>query len=285
MIFNATGKYGQDTTLIRAAFDDRGWVPVGGPGHVVDVERQKRWLGGVGDVHQNPPPPRGPCALLVAAEMMRGVEGKPGGDARGVRDMLKTFRQERPDILLLVYDPSLRFAPEIPGQRDRMMAELDRRLKDELELEIWSLTGIWCPDWYWMGLPAKTACEKCNTPGRGTGIDATRADVERSRASLPAYLDGQEEIAAIVEKRTGCLVAPTIHERYHPGHGMRLDIFMDIPEWEFYLAGVRARRRHSVWWTGPRVVGHRPDGVEIYEWAKPEVMKPFIEAAVKSAAS
>lgn len=282
MIFNATGRYdfGLPPRMVPTAFDDRAWRPIGGGPHDVDLERLKRWLGGTSDVHQNPPPGPGPRALLIAAEFLREVKSEPGGNAVGLRNVLATFRRERPDILLLVYDPSLRYAPEIPGQRDRMIKELDRRLSDPLEREIWSLTGIWCPDWYWMGMPKKTACPVCAAAGRL--FDSSEVDLPASIAKLPEYIKAQEEVATIVETETRVEVIPTVHERWHAGHGMKPDVFMSVEAWDLYLRTVLAFRKHAAWWSAARVVGTRENNTPIYEWPKAGTMEPFGAAAIKA---
>ncbi len=285
MIINATQNYVFGGTL-AATFVERAWIPAQDDGTLgdntkVDLDVLRRWLRGEAMPLREPPPVAvGPQAHVISVEYLRGGGA---GNAQGVHDVLACYAYERPDIIRLVYDESLRVTADNPAAMDRKHAELTRRLRDPLERRIWALTQYWCPDWYWMGVRGRAPCSACGKPVEGGPLDPNVLDREATRARLPAYIEANEAVATRVREEAGTRVIPTIHERYHGGHGLALDTWMDPEDWRYYCERVRSVARHAVWWSGPvREEIDTPDGKRArYSWAARDRYEQYAEIAAK----
>jgi len=267
MVFDATGVPGVTQRLweqgVRActvtfverpfrANENRGVY-----GEAPDLNRLRRWLRGDATVREDASG-MGPACHLVSGEYL---------DRDGLTAVLKVYREEAPDVQVLVYDPHVRVSPLVPGAEAIQAAAIDARRP-------WEMKATWAPEVYLLGQPA----------GSAGGRDPYRVNEEWSLADLPRFV----EFARLGVERAGLRgtpgpnVVPAIHERYHPGWGLRAEVFLSPNAWRVYTAAVLRAFGCVVWWSAP-VYGFTQDGKLAYVPQTLEQLEPYVDTLASEA--
>lgn len=266
MIFHTT-PYAFETDLpdhfTACVFVEQAWRRDKNDSTSVDLDLLKGWLNGDKKSGPDAIGPRG-GVHMISSEYLRNADR-----ADLFAGILRTYENERPDIIRLVYDGSLRRIPWWPGQAEALHTEIARRKKDEVEAEILARTSIICISQYVFGVSPKVTCPTCMT---GKVEDVTAIDLAATFEYVPRYLKECAEIYATIGRPFGATVADLLVR----GMGKFPSVQpMPIQVWSSYLAEARKHYRWIAWWKAPV---HQPD--KSWKWTEAAAMRPFaIEAA------
>lgn len=266
MIFHTT-PYAFESELpdhfTTCAFVEQAWRKNKNDPTSVDLDVLKAWLNGDKKAAGDAIGPRGGVHLL-SCEYLRN-----GGHADLFAGILRTYETERPDIIRLVYDSSLRKIPWWPGAADALHAEIERRKKDEVEAEILARTSILCVSQYVFGVCPKVTCPTCAT---GKVEDVAAIDVAATMEYVPRYLKECADIYATIGRPFGV----TISDILIPGMGKFPSVQpMPLTMWSRYLDAARKSYRWIAWWKSPAQQADKT-----WKWADRAAMLPFaVEAA------
>lgn len=195
-------------------------------GDVPDLNRLRRWLRGDATARFDACGV-GPDCHLVSAEFLNGD---------GLAMVLDRYREERPDIRVLVYDPHLRVAPEVPFA--------DQIVATKCGASPFRGVGIpnvvHAPEFYVMGFPAGPVGQR----------DPSRVNEDWTLADLPGFIGfNRNAMVARFGEAAVKAKAPCIHERYHPGRRLHGGISMSLDVWRVYVGLMLDQWEHLTWWS------------------------------------
>lgn len=232
----------------------------------IDLDQLARWLNGDSSVRPDAPGPS-PAVHLISSEHFREQ-----GMAAQFAGVLRTYENERPDILRVVYEPSLRFIPWWPGQPDKMLSEIDRRTRDAVESEILARTSIVAVDQYVFGVCGRIVCPTCAS---GTVDDVTTIDLAATWSNVPRIMAG----ASAVYQQLGRPFGATIADIFVPGLGKFPNVIpMGVDFWAAYVAEAKKHYRWIAWWKSLDLIDGR------YQWASRDSIIPLAAAAAGAVA-